>query len=129
MTDYPDIFKGIYWGGAKGADYSIIENRNKFVELFHIKKRSSASLAYIHLANLGLDHLEIYKNDKGLVFVVFSTYKLKYSNDFTTYLGFIPYFNLYSNNSDTYLAIFENFKELSKKIALWRDKKCECLEN
>ena len=44
LTKYPEIFEGTYWNRhAGGWDPVIIENRNRFVEEYNIKRKVNIS--------------------------------------------------------------------------------------
>ena len=89
LTKYPEIFEGTYWNRhAGGWDPVIIENRNRFVEEYNIKrkvnisykrplgkKRFESEINPEYPGNSTFDHFELYEREGKLGYVaIFSRY-------------------------------------------------------
>lgn len=111
-TNYPEIFKGVYWGGFLGKpECNIIKNRNNFVKEFKIYRKSQAKKP----RNVSMfDHKELYMSnhtDYDYVFVI-SPY-WEGDTELLFGLGFVKYPSLYSNDAFTYIKTLTDLRELN----------------
>ena len=119
LTDkkYRKIYENTYWGrnpiGYGYEDQFVIDNRNKFIGEFNIKKYVSSRPTYIYnfmddirkIEKLGshIDHIEYYYTNDGNYVIIVSPY-CDNPEKFAKY-GWTKYYNLYSKNSHTYYKI------------------------
>ena len=109
LTDYPRIFKGLYWGNwKKNHDMNIIQNRNKFVEEFGIKK-SKDDLPQYALGDIRdrqssvYDHTEYYESEHDWI-IVLNPYAMCFREgeyEMALEQGYEPYAQLYSATAVT----------------------------
>jgi len=116
-TNYPEIYRHVYWSGFTLGDEShteeIIENRNKFIEDFDIVKvDTSQTRGYIQkrLKNHSTtrnttDHLEFYRNSSGGAVLLNSPYVQEECR------GMDPYVKMYHPNANTFIQHFDSLKD------------------
>ena len=124
-TDYPEIYRHVYWSGFTPGDDShteeIIDNRNKFIEEFNIEKvDTTRTLSRIedrlrnHSATRNTtDHLEFYRTRSGGAVLLNSPYVVEECP------GMLPYVKMYHINANTFIQHFyslENAKQWAKAI-------------
>ena len=125
-TDYPEIYRNVYWGNFeydKNEEINIIDNRNKFIKEFDIKnivKNQRESMCNFkcllkNSINHFFDHCETYKTEYGSYIYITSPYKI-YDED--EIFGFKKLYNLYSNNSNTFYIEYRTLKDLKSKIKM-----------
>lgn len=124
LTSYPKLFAKCYWGKFREkADRisSIVENRNKFVSEFKIKKLADG----VHPQN-GLDmfdHCELYRCEEGFVYII-SPY-CDVEDGILAVFGLTRYRPLYANDAHTFFKKFESkvaFNRYLKKVAQLSEK-------
>lgn len=111
-TQYPNIFKGTYWGSSRDSNCltkEIIDARNAFVSQFRIVRGYKREVVDTILEELGsfADHTEVYKTSPGGFVVVVSPYCSRIS-DIALSVGFRLYTKLYTQMASTFIAHFEN---------------------
>lgn len=112
LTNYPFIFKNTYWGNFNNANSNIIENRNRFVEEFKIK-RYNYKIGHdlkLHYNDPIFDHVEFYNTIDGKIIIISSPYAPNVSDAKYEYYGFNLYSQLYTTPAITYLKEFDNLK-------------------
>lgn len=135
-TNYPSIFN-VYWGDFDctkndNITQEIINNRNKFVEEYHITEISKAKSGYelmlkiSFISPIELDHREVYKTIDNKIVCVFSNYvdtknlngliNLKKMKKTAEELGFKDVPPLYSITAVTFIAVFDNINSVRKAI-------------
>lgn len=127
LTKYPKIFDGSYWGNFRhnpnnltDGQRTIIENRNKFVQDYDIKKRLDKPPQYVYIhfdrnhpnlreKHIVLDHVECYLNKGGDYVIISSPYDKTQDEKYES-LGWIKVEPLYSidNKAITYLKIVKS---------------------
>jgi hypothetical protein len=114
MTEYPKIFKNVYWGNFDNEtdklEQNIIENRNNFVKEFEIVRVKNIPQKYHKYYNFEkrynenkdfFDHVEEYKTKNNDYLVICSPY---YNQDeLAKKLGYRKYKPLYSLGAFTYI--------------------------
>jgi hypothetical protein len=114
MTEYPKIFKNVYWGNFDNKtdklEQNIIENRNNFVKEFEIVRVKNIPQKYHKYYNFEkrynenkdfFDHVEEYKTKNNDYLVICSPY---YNQDeLAKKLGYRKYKPLYSLGAFTYI--------------------------
>lgn len=117
-TQYPNIFKNVYWGHFKEPiEKNIIENRNNFIKEFDIIKKKDLTKK---LDNFGweesdndrmFDHRECYIDKNGNYILIISPYavinqgEIRRSDIYLSLIqkGFIVYDRLYANSATTFI--------------------------
>ena len=129
QTKYPKLFKDTYWGHHYygGHKIQIIENRNKFVIEYQIKKQS-ITIPYAQdiwaAYDNGFDHKEYYNLLDGRVLMLISPYKgqvnsdEKFEKNFKV-LGYELIYPLYIEEANSYIKIFSSRKELNSFLKKW----------
>jgi hypothetical protein len=114
LTKYPKIFAGTYWGnGMLKISQDIANNRNTFVEEYHIKSACHSPPKYvrmhIYVGSSGeyiyndMDHIEVYKTHHKNYIVISSPYAPTRSDEYYDIHGWIKIYNLYYHDADTYM--------------------------
>ena len=128
-TDYPNIFKNVYWGHHffSDGDGVIAQARNKFIADFNIQKVITPSSLWCSYLSDGFDHKEYYRCSDGRALMVNSPYVGTFpSIDLDSRmkgLGFEKINKLYDKSADTYLKKFESIRDMNKwlKKSVCRD--------
>ena len=124
LTKYPNIFKGSYWGVHRNDrnDDEVIENRNKFVEEFGIKRRVDKVPEYIERIvgyyELYCDekpsrlyyNYEVYYTANKQYIIVMSPYFIPDWSEMKQFyegMGYSVYPHLYSKSTATFIKIIK----------------------
>ena len=120
LTRYPKIFKNCYWGNftfTKNTNTTltptIIENRNRFVEEFSVRREKDLPQRIIkqigfkdYLARQdGLDHIEYYYTTTKQHIIVTSPYAIKLKDEILEKYQLTLYKKLYAADAVTYIRI------------------------
>jgi hypothetical protein len=138
-TTYPKIYKNTYWGRCRcddndlNSDLEIIENRNKFIDEYNIKKTAEMSSKIrldlnksfyrepttkneiidfkrtIHHWN-DIDHLEIYKARDNKFVIVSSPYQSSLDEKVINHYnerGWSLIYNLYHKHALSFCKVYE----------------------
>jgi hypothetical protein len=127
-TNYPKIYKKVYWGGFDVEDNSkldsdIFDNRNKFVQDYNVRNIGSCQSIDVFISlgmNKGLyrkmfDHVEVYKTNDSKYIIVVSPYSHVRGETLTKFkerLDFTEIYNLYHKDAITMIKIVDNLKKL-----------------
>lgn len=123
LTEYPKIYKNVYWGNFKDTinkindEKNIIENRNNFIREFNIVRTKNLIKKYNNFGweesdnDRMFDHSESYiDKDKNYILVVSPYYVVNKAEihkpevlEFLTQRGFIMYDRLYANSATTFI--------------------------
>lgn len=123
LTNYPHIYKKCYWGQCEikilyenWYNNIIIQNRNQFINEFHIIKMCCKEPEYVrnehnmnkyynieHNGNV-FDHIECYETNDGRYILISSPYHLANENVYIQ-LGWEKIYNLYSTQGATFMKI------------------------
>lgn len=124
LTLYPQIYKHTHWGrteidiATSLNDQSIIDNRDRFIENYHIVKcmknlnHLKRISYYISLLMNGhfckfMEHGEVYKTSDNRYILIVSPYKANLQhldeNEFINKCGFAEIAPLYSDTSSTFI--------------------------
>ena len=118
VTNYPKIYKGIYWGNFKiernnNITQEILENRNKLIEEYDIKCNCKIP-QYINdeirkmETEIGfgiLDHIEFYKTNDRKYLLITSPYNDKNMSKYEE-IGWNEIYKIYSIDASSYIKIF-----------------------
>ena len=117
-TDYPKIYKDIYWGHFKieknnNITEEILENRNKLIEEYDIKcncntpkfiekeiEKMTKDIEYTIL-----DHIECYKTNDRKYLLISSPYNDTYTSKYEE-IGWNEIYKIYSRDTSSYIKIF-----------------------
>ena len=117
-TNYPKIYKDIYWGHFiieknNNITEDILENRNKLIEEYDIKcicntpkfiekeiEKMNKEIGYSIL-----DHIECYKTNDRKYLLISSPYNNTYTSKYEE-SGWCAIYKIYSIDSSSYIKIF-----------------------
>ena len=121
-TDYPNIFKKVYWGNATHIDIQMAINRNEFIKKYNVQKVIYPSFNMNGGLNCGyfgpdIDHLEYYRTKNGGAIILNSPYsygenKLLMKRMFR--LGFDEIDKLYHNSAMTFIKCFKGVRDMNR---------------
>jgi len=124
-TNYPEIFKNIYWGMFEAREFpqEIYNNRNKLIEEFNILKAHSGQ-SFHKFFHPDLDHKEVYLTKENKVILLYSNYNenmvVPSNYDGTVLLsGFHEHVRVYHPRAVTCIKVFKNpkaFREYCRSI-------------
>lgn len=137
MTNNPDIFSKVYWGGfsydaSKDSSEmtSIFENRNAFAKKirsttsFGPRKIKAIDYTSMKETKIGgspvIDHLETYETIEGNTIVIVSPYTGYRQDEMDKYfesVGWIKIAPLYTSNATTYMI------EIDRSKYTWKEAK------
>jgi len=125
-TDYPNIFKKVYWGHATHVDIEIAINRNEFIKKYNVQKviypsfNMNGGLNNVYFClhfGLHIDHLEYYRTKDGGAIILNSPYsygenKLLMKRMFR--LGFDEIDKLYCSSATTFIKFFQSVRDMNR---------------
>lgn len=133
LTQYPNLYSSTYWGNFKAplksdkyyaSDLEIIQNRNRFVRDYDIKKSLNGGdrLDYIseyidRLLNSPtgnfFDHVEAYSRSDGMIIIITSPYMINESQ----HESFDPIYKMYARDAFTYIQFISKstIMEINKR--------------
>lgn len=119
QTFHSTLFRDTYWGSFRGkCNESIRENRNRFVQMFGLKKISKPP-QWVHKhceiseknrsQHSVLDHIEHYITETGR-FIVSSPYHHGVNEEWYMVNGWHKTIPIYNPNADTYVKVLPRTK-------------------
>ena len=116
QTEYPSIYENTYWGNFQcKTEPEIIENRNKFIPDYDIKKTCRTPKYVDKQVDIeGSDHMEYYLNGSGQFVTIMSPYtNEKIYNHFLSN-GWAEIYPLYNTGYKTFIKIINPRMKASK---------------
>jgi len=124
LTDYPTLYKKVYWGHNIDNHIDIICARNKFVIEYDIQKvirpNCVSSLSRLYRLDHALfDHIEYYRSSNGRSIILISPYRLAIDGGDKILLdteGFVRVDDMYSKSASTFIKVFADRYEMNRWI-------------